>query len=233
MAPPPRTRTRGKKLPPGAGATAAARKAQANADAVANAGAIEKAPHVLDPEMDGEKTVSMEVDQETTDAKAWIKNNVEQEVARIRATGTNIEPMAVKNFGVVVDQSRKKATAINRIEIDTSFDFKKVQQIMVSSGIPYPHKENFEYVNVLLFTDSAETTPMLVPYLYDTKFKTQEALEEGHNDQLASKPSISSVDESSVDQRPWINVKNNLTEWLLVNAQHMRARHHIDEFHDI
>ncbi|KAF9400476.1 hypothetical protein BGX21_004213 [Mortierella sp. AD011] len=135
MAPPPRTRTRGKKLPPGAGKTAAAKKASA----------IEKSPHVLeDPD---NESVCMEVDQETADAKAWINENVEREVARIRSTGTNIEPLPVKNFGIVVDLSRKKATAINRIEINSSFDFKKVQQIMVSPGIVYPHKENFEYVN--------------------------------------------------------------------------------------
>ncbi|KAF9172945.1 hypothetical protein BGX20_004479 [Mortierella sp. AD010] len=218
MAPPPRTRTRGKKLPPGAGKTAAAKKASA----------IEKSPHVLeDPD---NESVCMEVDQETADAKAWINENVEREVARIRSTGTNIEPLPVKNFGIVVDLSRKKATAINRIEINSSFDFKKVQQIMVSPGIVYPHKENFEYVNVLLFGESTGT-PMLVPYLYDTKFKTQEPLEGESEDTSTS--SQSALSAGSPDQRPWINVKNNLTEWLLVNAQHQRARCHIDEFHDI
>ncbi|KAI1311301.1 hypothetical protein EDD11_003514 [Mortierella claussenii] len=227
MPPPPRARTRVKKLPPGAGATAAAAK-RAN-EAARAAEAVEKAPHVLDPDNECGDAVNMEVDQETIDAKAWIKENVDQEVARIRATGTNIEPLAAKNFGVVVDLSRKKPTAINRIEVDTSFDFKKIQQIMVSPGIPYPHKDNFEYVNVLLFTDNTET-PMLVPYLYDTKFKTQESIEEDP-DKPASVASIGSSEE--IDSRPWINVKNNLTEWLLVNAQHMRARHHIDEFHDI
>ncbi|KAG0200793.1 hypothetical protein BGX28_006228 [Mortierella sp. GBA30] len=223
MAPPPRTRTRGKKLPPGAGATAAAAAAAARRNNV-----VEKAPKVLDPDNESE-AVNMEVDQESVDAKAWIRENVDQEVARIRATGTNIEPLAVKNFGIVVDLSRKKASAINRVEIDTNYDFKKIQQIMVSAGVPYPHKENFEYVNVLLFADSTET-PMLVPYLYDTKFRTQEPLEEDAASDVATSESGA---ESTADQRPWINVKNNLTDWLLVNAQHMRARHHIDEFHDI
>jgi len=68
---------------------------------------------------------------------------------------------------------------------------------------------------------------MLVPYLYDTKFKTQEPLEDNEE-----KPNAS-VDSSAADQRPWINVKNNLTDWLLVNSHHRRARHHIDEYHDI
>ncbi|KAG0069738.1 hypothetical protein BGZ89_002231 [Linnemannia elongata] len=232
---PPRIRRGGKKLPPGAGRTAAAaKKAQADAAAAAaaasNPDALEKAPQVLDPENEsGDATVSMEVDQETQDAKAWIKQNVDQEVARIRATGTSIEPLKVKNFGIVVDLSRKKPLGINRIEIDSKTDFKKVQQIMVSPGIPYPHKENFEYVNVLLFTDSTET-PMLVPYLYDTKYKTQEPLEnEDSQDTTTTAPASS----ASEGDRPWIPVKNNLTEWLLVNSLHMRAKHHIDEFHDI
>ncbi|KAK3846624.1 MAG: hypothetical protein J3R72DRAFT_471372 [Linnemannia gamsii] len=234
---PPRVRRGGKKLPPGAGRTAAAAKkaqaeAAASAAAASNPDAVEKTAEVLDPENEsGDATVSMEVDQESQDAKAWIKSNIDQEVARIRATGTGIEPLAVKNFGIVVDMSRKKPLGINRIEIDSKVDFKKVQQIMVSPGIPYPHKENFEYVNVLLFTDSTET-PMIVPYLYDTKYKTQEPLEndEYSQDTTTNNNNYASVPES---ERPWIPVKNSLTEWLLVNSLHMRAKHHIDEFHDI
>ncbi|KAF9321135.1 hypothetical protein BG003_003328 [Podila horticola] len=220
----PRTRTRTVKARPAPSANPAAAAAAAAASR-RNNNAIERAPHVLDPEGDANAEVSMEVDQETVDAKAWIKENVEQEVARIEATGTKITAMKVKNFGVVVNMSRKKPMAINRIEIDTTFDFKKVQQIMVSPGVSYPHKENFEYVNVLLFTDNTEP-PMIVPYLYDTKFKTQEPVEESEESSIAN-------NNAEENNRPWINVKNNLTEWLLVNAQHMRARHHIDEFHDI
>ncbi|KAF9398424.1 hypothetical protein BGZ94_006004, partial [Podila epigama] len=153
--------------------------------------------------------------------------------ARIEATGTTITPMKVKNFGVVIDMSRKKPVAINRIEIDSTFDFKKVQQIMVSPGMVYPHKENFEYVNVLLFTDNTEP-PMIVPYLYDTKVKTQEPIEENEDLSVGNKNNGRTGDSTTAENnRPWINVKNNLTEWLLVNSQHLRARHHIDEFHDI
>ncbi|KAG0325912.1 hypothetical protein BG004_003071, partial [Podila humilis] len=154
---------------------------------------------------------------------------------RIEATGTKITAMKVKNFGVVVDLSRKKPTAINRIEIDTRFDFKQVEQIMVSPGVAYPHKENFEYVNVLLFAQDKTVPPMIVPYLYDTKFRTQEPEEEKTEDvvQSSTTSSVSGKNDETAEDRPWINVKNNLTDWLLVNSLHMRARHHIDEFHDI
>lgn len=71
---------------------------------------------------------------------------------------------------------------------------------------------------------------MLVPYLYDTKYKTQEPLEnEDSQDTTTTAPASSAAE----GDRPWIPVKNNLTEWLLVNSLHMRAKHHIDEFHDI
>lgn len=74
---PPRTRTVKKR--PAASANPAAAAAAAAASR-RNNNAIERAPHVLDPEEDANAEVSMEVDQETVDAKAWIKENVEQEV---------------------------------------------------------------------------------------------------------------------------------------------------------
>ncbi|KAF9970722.1 hypothetical protein BGZ73_006503 [Actinomortierella ambigua] len=204
------------------------------------AAAVQHAPQSLDDATGVElsdPTEVMEVDQESIDAKAWINERVETELTRVKATGVNVSSMPVKNFGIVVDMSRKKPVAINRIEIDSTFDFKQIQQIMVSPSIPYPHKANFEYVNVILLTANPEDTPMLVPYLYDTKLKTQEPLPDGDNTTTtASKPSSSATGRRSneeKEQRPWINVKNNLTEWLLVNNQHQRARHHIDEFHDV
>jgi len=74
MPPPPRTvKARGKKLPAGAGATAAAARRQA----------IEQNPHILDTEEEtNAAATSLEVDQETTDAKAWIKENTDAEVVR-------------------------------------------------------------------------------------------------------------------------------------------------------
>lgn len=74
---------------------------------------------------------------------------------------------------------------------------------------------------------------MLVPYLYDTKFRTQEPMEDDNQEAASAASSIVSSDGASASPRVWMNVKNNLTEWLLINAQHMRARHHIDEYHDI
>ncbi|KAG0223664.1 hypothetical protein BGW42_005730 [Actinomortierella wolfii] len=204
------------------------------------AAAIQHAPQSLDDATGvelGDPSEVMEVDQESIDAKAWINERVETEVTRVKTTGANVTSLPVKNFGIVVDMSRKKPVAINRIEIDSSFDFKQIQQIMVSPSIPYPHKANFEYVNVILLTANAEDTPMLIPYLYDTKFKTQEPLPEDEDkatSTTASSATSSSGRKSNEEKaRPWINVKNNLTEWLLVNNQHQRARHHIDEFHDV
>lgn len=81
---PPRTRTV-KKRPAASANPAAAAAAAAASRRINNSSAIERAPHVLDPESDANAEVSMEVDQETVDAKAWIKENVEQEVVSLRA----------------------------------------------------------------------------------------------------------------------------------------------------
>ncbi|KAG0256587.1 hypothetical protein DFQ27_005655 [Actinomortierella ambigua] len=212
-----------------------ARKPAVTSRAGGIAAAIQHAPQSLDDATGvelGDPSEVMEVDQESIDAKAWINERVESELTRVKATGVNVTSLPVKNFGIVVDLSRKKPVAINRIEIDSTFDFKQIQQIMVSPSIPYPHKTNFEYVNVILLTANQEDTPMLIPYLYDTKFKTQEPLPENDDSKTSAAPAGRKSSEEK-EQRPWINVKNNLTEWLLVNNQHQRARHHIDEFHDV
>jgi len=69
MPPPPRNRTRGRGrgLPPGAGATARKKNAK-------------EVSQALDLEESVDSTVSMDVSQETTDAKTWIKERVDQEV---------------------------------------------------------------------------------------------------------------------------------------------------------
>ncbi|KAF9956143.1 hypothetical protein BGZ65_002935, partial [Modicella reniformis] len=66
---PPRASTQGRRLPPDASASTRRNNA------------IKSAPQVHDPELEPDnKTVILEIDQETTDAKTWIKENVDQEV---------------------------------------------------------------------------------------------------------------------------------------------------------
>lgn len=53
---------------------------------------------------------------------------------------------------------------INRVEMDTKFDFNLIKQIMLSESVSCPLKEGYLYVNVLLFTD--KPLPLIIPYLF-------------------------------------------------------------------
>lgn len=59
---------------------------------------------------------------------------------------------------------REGKMIINRLEMDTKFDFNLIKQIMISEAVSCPLKEGFLYVNVLLFTD--KPLPIILPYLY-------------------------------------------------------------------
>ncbi|SAL99609.1 hypothetical protein [Absidia glauca] len=82
------------------------------------------------------------------DAKAWITEQVEKEVKRIKGVGSDVTPIKILNCGVLPNFDHKKAKAVNRIELDTEFNISKLDQVMVSPATPYPHKEHFYFVNV-------------------------------------------------------------------------------------
>eukprot|EP00742_Colponemidia_sp_Colp-10_P009554 GILJ01010431.1.p1 GENE.GILJ01010431.1~~GILJ01010431.1.p1 ORF type:complete len:168 (+),score=32.94 GILJ01010431.1:29-532(+) len=107
------------------------------------------------------------------DVAQWMKEQMAKEIARLKTQGATVIPMTVKNTGVVKGGG-KKAPLINRVEVDTGFDFDKVKQIMLSDPIPSP-KEGFSYVNVLLFTD--KPVPLILPYLFDSR-KNRNSLSE-------------------------------------------------------
>ncbi|RUS18360.1 hypothetical protein BC937DRAFT_88848 [Endogone sp. FLAS-F59071] len=146
-------------------------------------------------------------------AKAWIQEQVDAEVVRMNMDADQagrIEGAAsdgldceAKNYGIVANlSSEKRPKAINRIEIDTAFDFRKITQIMISPAIPYPHKPDHEYVNVLLLHD--KPLPLLVPYLYSKAVTT-----EVEDEDVADKAEKGRL-------RP-VTLKNELKDWLLIN----------------
>eukprot|EP00741_Cyanophora_paradoxa_P022160 tig00021435_g21392.t1 len=102
--------------------------------------------------------------------RCWIKDQVDKEQMRVEAQGSRLIPMPVKNMGIV----REGPRVVNRIEIDTAFDFDKVQQILLSDPIPCPLKPGSNYVHVLLFTE--KPIPLLLPYVYDTKVASNNPL---------------------------------------------------------
>eukprot|EP00668_Euglena_longa_P003162 GGOE01003694.1.p1 GENE.GGOE01003694.1~~GGOE01003694.1.p1 ORF type:complete len:164 (-),score=68.80 GGOE01003694.1:466-957(-) len=92
----------------------------------------------------------------------WMKAQLQKEVETIAAKGARCIPMAVKNCGVVRE---KPHVLVNRAEVNTGFDFDKVQRLMLSEPVPCPLKASYWYVNVLLFTD--KPLPLILPYLYE------------------------------------------------------------------
>ncbi|EGC34112.1 hypothetical protein DICPUDRAFT_12102, partial [Dictyostelium purpureum] len=91
---------------------------------------------------------------------AWMKEQVNNEKKRIISLGSKSILVDVKNAGIVKEDNK----IINRMELNTSFDFNKVTQIMVSDSIECPMKKGYYYMNVLLFANNP--IPLLVPYIY-------------------------------------------------------------------
>ncbi|KAI9138014.1 hypothetical protein BKA69DRAFT_1094463 [Paraphysoderma sedebokerense] len=170
-----------------------------------------------------------------TFAKEWITEQVNNEISRLKSLSTSTSPirplpLPVSNMSIVVDYTRPKyPKSINRIEVQTAFKFNKVTQIMVSEPIKYPgtpapnpesnnenmnesenkSKENWEYVNVLLFT-TTNVFPIILPYLYNPTYRT-----------------------SNINGSGSVPVKNNLKDWLFINSKGERWRHRIETFHDL
>jgi len=138
----------------------------------------------------------------------------------LSAKGARTIPMAVKNFSQILEiipppssgpqttQQKPNITIVNRMELDTSFDFEKIQQVMVSEAQPIPERDGFKFCSVLLFTD--KPVPLLVPYVF---------LE------------CISLDDST--GRKGEKIKNPLDTWLLVNNKFQSTRHHVAAFEPV
>eukprot|EP00928_Gymnodinium_smaydae_P013800 TRINITY_DN15007_c0_g1_i1.p1 TRINITY_DN15007_c0_g1~~TRINITY_DN15007_c0_g1_i1.p1 ORF type:complete len:204 (+),score=50.84 TRINITY_DN15007_c0_g1_i1:57-668(+) len=97
--------------------------------------------------------------------KEWVKGELDKEVARVEACGQKILRLAVKNCSVVRPD---KNSVINRVEIDTTFDFDAVQQIMLSDAMPCPLEEKKGFSLRFVVLSTGKPIVMILPYLYDT-----------------------------------------------------------------
>ncbi|KAI8645157.1 hypothetical protein BD408DRAFT_412347 [Parasitella parasitica] len=150
-------------------------------------------------------------------AKEWIQAQSDKEVERIKHVGSSVSPLKISNCGIVTNFDYKRPRAINRVELDTECDLSKVQQIMVSPPTPYPHKDNFNYVNLILVI-SQQPIPFLAPYLYKANLKVTQPEREEDGRKYPSKKVI---------------LKNDLREYLLINKKGVRTRFTIHEYHDV
>ncbi|KAI8141505.1 hypothetical protein BJV82DRAFT_518261 [Fennellomyces sp. T-0311] len=149
-------------------------------------------------------------------AKEWIQDQVDHEVKRVRDAGSSVLPFKLINCGVVPNFEKKTARAINRLELDTNVDLSKVEQVMVSPAVPYPHKQDFLYVNLIL-VKLGQPIPFLAPYLYQTNVKVMQPEKEQEG-----RKTIPSKE---------VTLKNDLREFLFINKRGARARFTIHEYH--
>ncbi|KAI8341380.1 hypothetical protein BC941DRAFT_416704, partial [Chlamydoabsidia padenii] len=166
-----------------------------------------------DTPTDQQQVQDAEIDH---DAKSWITEQVEKEVKRIQQVGSDVTPIKILNCGVLPNFDQKKAKAVNRIELDTEFNISKLDQVMVSPATPYPHKEHFYYVNLILVTSNP--VPFIVPYLYQHNLKVTQPEKEMDGRKIPSKQVI---------------LKNELKEFLFINKLGIRGRFSIHEYHDV
>ena len=83
-------------------------------------------------------------------------------VPRACSAGAKAIPIPVKNCGILHE---KEHLIVNRVEVNTGFNFDKVQRLMLTDPIPCPVRTGYWYVSVLLFTD--KPVPLILPYTYE------------------------------------------------------------------
>ncbi|KAI7866535.1 hypothetical protein BDF14DRAFT_1882515 [Spinellus fusiger] len=149
-------------------------------------------------------------------AKTWILEQADKEVKRISKVGSQVTPLNIINCGIVPNFEMKKARAVHRVELDTENDISKIQQVMVSPALVYPHKPNFRYVHLILVTD--QPVPYLVPYLYQYNLKVIQPAKEEDGRKTPSKQ---------------VTLKNDLREFLFINKSGFRARFTIHDYHNV
>ncbi|ORZ31009.1 hypothetical protein BCR44DRAFT_1443313 [Catenaria anguillulae PL171] len=90
-----------------------------------------------------------------TQARDWINDRVNEEIARLASLGASATPLAVSNFGIVIEENEDDTSnvAVNRIELKSTYDFSRMR-------------------NCSMRTQG----PMLVPYLFDSQLKTEQGV---------------------------------------------------------
>ena len=95
--------------------------------------------------------------------RAWANAQLDQEVARVEASGGKVIKLFPKNCGVVRPEGEKHC--VNRVEFSTGMDFDSVEQIMMSEEKPVPEKPGFSLRFVVLST--GKPLVLMFAYIYD------------------------------------------------------------------
>ncbi|EGG21087.1 hypothetical protein DFA_00962 [Cavenderia fasciculata] len=95
------------------------------------------------------------------DVAKWMKDMLNREVKKLKDQGARCTQLTVKNTGILIQEENK---ILNRVEVDTAFDFDEVISILISDSTECPVKKGYSYINVILITK--KPTPMILPYIY-------------------------------------------------------------------
>jgi len=98
----------------------------------------------------------------------WFHSLVSKEVKRLKEQDINAIPVPVKGM----DTIPAGHVVLNRLEIDTNYDFTKITQIMVSDPIPCPFLPAYQYVHVLLFVNE-KMPPIILPFFHQQQKNNQ------------------------------------------------------------
>ncbi|KAL1522712.1 hypothetical protein AB1Y20_017687 [Prymnesium parvum] len=96
--------------------------------------------------------------------KLWVQSKVEDEVSRVVGLGQKVIKLPVKNCAVV----RQVKDVVNRLEVDTGFNFDTVVQILLSDPVPCPPEVKDGYALRFVVLSTGKPMLLLLPYLYDT-----------------------------------------------------------------
>jgi hypothetical protein len=94
----------------------------------------------------------------------WVRAQMAAEVARLERAGVRVLPLRVKNMGIAVEREGpgKPRRVLNRLELDTSFNFSAVVRLLVGPPTPVPAelsagRGKLVYHNLVLGTTSPVT----------------------------------------------------------------------------
>lgn len=98
-----------------------------------------------------------------SEVKAWVQAQVEAEAARVVGLGQRVIKLPVKNCSIV----RQTKDVVNRVEVDTAFNFDTVTQILLSEPVQCPAHIKQGYALRFAVLSTGKPVLLLLPYVYD------------------------------------------------------------------
>lgn len=105
---------------------------------------------------------------------------------------------------------------INKLEVNTEFDFELITKILTSAPEPCPAKPGFHYVHLILIAET-KPLPLLLPYLYPPSPGRVRRV-------VPLLPVTLPVYISALD-RFKANALNDMSEWSFTNNDLVTVRH--------